>query len=154
MTDEAYDVDLKLWVVMNRAVQSVEQHLRRQVERHGLSFTEFAVLEVLLHKGTLPIGEIGDRVLRSSGSMTYVVDKLEKRGLIERLACPDDRRIVHAALTDQGEALVSTVFTEHKELLRNVLGGLSLSEKAETTERMKRLGLYAAEFSSEPTTVD
>ena len=85
---------LKLWVVMNRAVQSIERHLRRQVEAHGLGFTEFAVLEVLYHKGAQPIGEIGSRILLTSGSMTYVIDKLEQRGLLRRAPSATDRRRV------------------------------------------------------------
>jgi MarR family 2-MHQ and catechol resistance regulon transcriptional repressor len=97
---------LRLWVVLNRATHSVEDQLRRQIEAHGLSFTEFAVLEVLLAKGILPIGEVGERVLRASGSMTYVVDKLERRGLIRRRACPTDRRVVHGELTPEGRELI------------------------------------------------
>lgn len=104
--DSETGVALKLWVVMNKALRSVEEHLRRQVESHGLSFTEFAVLEVLLHRGALPIGELGGRILLTSGSMTYVVDKLEKRGLIRRRACPNDRRVIYAELTDEGRSLI------------------------------------------------
>lgn len=135
---------LKLWVVMNRAVRSIEEQLRPQVEAHGLSMTEFAVLEVLLHKGTLPIGEVGARVLRASGSMTYVVDKLEQRGLLARQTCPEDRRVVHAALTDAGRRLIERVFAEHAALLEQVAGELTPQEQATAVTLLKRLGLSAA----------
>jgi MarR family 2-MHQ and catechol resistance regulon transcriptional repressor len=142
---------LKLWVVMNRALRSVEDRLRPQVEAHGLSMTEFAVLEVLLNKGTLPIGEIGDRVLRTSGSMTYVIDKLQQRGLLRRRACPTDRRVQYAELTDDGRALIEPVFTEHAALIRSLTACLSPEEQREATDLLRRLGLYAHGPQTVPT---
>ncbi len=136
---------LKLWVVMNRALRSVEKPLRRQVEAHGLSFTEFGVLEVLLHKGPLPIGEIGNRILLTSGSMTYVIDKLEQRGLIDRRACEEDRRIIYAELTEQGRTLIETVFSEHAALIRRLMQELRPAEKETVTNLLKRLGRSVAE---------
>lgn len=136
---------LKLWVVMNRALRSIEEPLRRQVEAHGISFTEFAVLEVLLHKGPLPIGEIGDRILLTSGSMTYVIDKLQERDLIRRRACDEDRRIIYAELTKQGRTLIETVFSEHAALIRRLLGELRPAEKETVTNLLKRLGRSAEE---------
>jgi MarR family 2-MHQ and catechol resistance regulon transcriptional repressor len=137
---------LKLWVVMNRALRSVEDPLRRQVEAHGLSMTEFAVLEVLFAKGALPIGEIGGRVLRSSGSMTYVVDKLETRGLLRRRACPADRRVIYGELTEEGHALVGRVFPEHAALVAALTQGLQQDEQAAVAELLKRMGLFAQAY--------
>lgn len=134
---------LKLWVVMTRAVRSIEAPLRRQVEAQGLSFTEFGVLEVLLHKGTLPIGEIGSRILLTSGSMTYVVDKLARRGLLQRRVCDSDRRVVYAELTQQGRGLIETVFREHEVLLHDLMQGLQPEEQEAASDLLKRLGLYA-----------
>lgn len=141
--DSETGVALKLWVVMNKALRSVEEHLRRQVESHGLSFTEFAVLEVLLHRGALPIGELGGRILLTSGSMTYVVDKLEKRGLIRRRACPNDRRVIYAELTDEGRSLIEPVFQEHATLIRNLMDGITPEQQQRVTELLKQLGRYA-----------
>lgn len=146
----SFDVPLKLWVVMNRAARAIEGRLRPQVEAHGLSLTEFGVLEALLHKGTLPIGALGDLVLLTSGSMTYVVDKLEQRGLIERQACPTDRRVVHAALTDAGRGLIEAVFAEHAALLHEVMTGLTADEQVLATDLMRRLGLHARQAVSAP----
>ena len=138
---------LHLWVVLNRAARSVEDQLRRQVEAHGLSFTEFAVLEVLLAKGgTLPLGEIGGRVLRASGSMTYVVDKLEKRGLLARRACPTDRRVIYAELTDAGRAVIERAFAEHAVLLDDLSAGLTTGERDTAASLLRRLGLHAQAY--------
>ncbi len=145
MTDETRSA-LRLWVVINRAARSVEDHLRRQVESHGLNLTEFAVLEVLLSMGTLPIGEVGDRVLRASGSMTYVVDKLERRGLLRRRACPTDRRVVFGELSPEGRELIERVFTEHSQLLVSLSAGLTVDEREEAAGLLKRLGHFASEY--------
>ena len=134
---------LKLWIVMNRAFRSIEEPLQRQVSSHGVSFTEFAVLEVLYHKGHLPIGDLGNRVLLTSGSMTYVVDKLVQRGLIRREACPEDRRVTYAVLTDDGRRLMEVIFPEHAELIRKLMEGLEEHEQKTMTELLKRLGLFA-----------
>lgn len=137
------DPALKLWIVLNRAVRSIEGPLRQQVEAHGLSYTEFAVLEALLHKGPLPIGEIGSRVLLTSGSMTYVIDKLEYRGLLQRHTSETDRRVIHAQLTDEGHRLIATVFEEHEALIRDLSQGLTAAEQHQATALLKRLGRYA-----------
>ena len=134
---------LKLWVVMNRALRPIEERLEQQVEAHGLSFTEFAVLEVLLHKGPLPLGEIGSRILLTSGSMTYVIDKLVRRGLIERKACETDRRVVHAELTKQGRSLIEEVFPAHAALIHDLMDGLRPDEQEDVINLLKRLGRYA-----------
>ena len=139
---------LKLWVVMNRALRPIEERLEQQVEAHGLSFTEFAVLEVLLHKGPLPIGKIGSLILLTSGSMTYVIDKLARRGLIERKACETDRRVVHAELTKQGRSLMEEVFPAHAALIRDLMGGLQPDEQEDAINLLKRLGRYAEKFAT------
>lgn len=143
----AHEAALKLWVVMNRALRSIEDRLREQVEAHDLSLTEFAVLEVLLHKGDLPIGEIGDRILRTSGSMTYVLDKLQERDLIRRRRCPEDRRVLYAELTPKGRARIETVFPEHAALIGELTSALDVDEQRRATELLKQVGLFAERWT-------
>lgn len=139
---------LKLWVVMNRASATVAKALRVQVEAHGLSFTEFGVLEVLLHKGALPISAIGGNILLTSGSMTYVIDKLEKRGWISRRACGEDRRITYVDLTQEGRNIIVPVFEEHAAFLRDLMTGLEPEEQEKTTDLLRRLGLHVRDRES------
>lgn len=140
---------LKLWVVMNHAFHSIEGTLQEQVESHGISFSEFAVLEVLLHKGPLPIGEVGEHVLLTSGSMTYVVDKLEEDNLIRRRRCAEDRRIIYAELTEQGHELIAEIFSEHATLIRRLMDGLDPAEKETVITLLKRLGKSAEKQGAE-----
>src|SRR2546427_2561230 len=58
-----HDRSLKLWVVLARAFDAVERHSRASIARFGLGTTEFGVLEVLYHKGELPVCEVQRRIL-------------------------------------------------------------------------------------------
>ena len=137
---------LKLLVVLARAHAAVDVHLHSQVARHGLTLTEFAILEVLFHRGPLLLGEVQRRILVSSGGVTYLVDRLEKKGLVERRDCPEDRRARYAALTPEGEALISRIFPEHAACIERAMGGLSEEEQRTAAELVRRLGRHAAEL--------
>lgn len=136
---------LKLLVVLARANASIQTHLHANVGAHGLTLTEFGILEVLYHKGPLLLGEVQKRILVSSGGVTYLVDRLEEKGLVERRACTEDRRARYAALTPQGEALIARIFPLHAELIQEVMGTLSLQEQRQAVELLRRLGRAAAE---------
>ncbi len=148
-SDEATARALKLWVVMNRAMRAIEDHLENQVQRHDLTMSEFAVLEALYHKGPLPLGEIGSRVLLSGGSMTYIIDKLEKRGLLKRTACPNDRRSIHAILTDEGVARMDIVFPEHAGLINELMQVVGAADQDNLIDLIRALGLSAARSTTE-----
>lgn len=137
------EVSLKLWVVLARAYRALGERARHDIERHGLTASEFAVLEALYHKGDLPIGELGERVLLTSGSMTYVVDKLEGRSLLARRRCPEDQRVTYATLTNAGRRLIASIFPDHAEAVRCATAGLASDEKRTLTVLLKRLGLAA-----------
>src|SRR5947208_16977036 len=104
------DVPLRLWVVLARAFDAVERHSRASIARFGLGTTEFGVLEVLYHKGELPVCDVQRRILVESSSTTYVVDKLVKRGLVRRRHSGTDRRMIILALTPAGRRLIETIF--------------------------------------------
>ena len=86
-------LELKAWVVLARTMDAISDRVKEDLRRHQLNSTEFGVLSVLYKRGDTPLQQIGDQILITSGSVTYVIDKLEKRGLIERIACPSDRRV-------------------------------------------------------------
>ena len=140
---ESADTALKLFVVLMRAQRAVFEHARREQERHGLGATEFAVLEALYHKGPLLVGEVSSRILLTSGSTTYVVDKLEQRGLVSRRPCESDRRALYVELTDEGRALIAGIFPDHAKAVEAAMSGLSIDEQRELIALLKRLGMAA-----------
>lgn len=146
---DAYHTDselsLKLFVVLTRALQSIEKHAVKDIKSHGLNLTEFAVLELLYHKGDQPIQAIGQKVLLASSSITYVVDKLEKKMYLERKACPKDRRVTYADLTEAGRTLMDEVFPQHEQMIHELFSGLNRAEKETMIQQLKQLGFYAEE---------
>lgn len=136
---------LKLWVVLSRAHDAIAEHARADVSRHGLTLAEFGIMEALFHRGPMLLGEVQRRILVSSGGITYLVNRLEERGLVERRECEEDRRARYAALTGEGEALVRRIFPEHARCLEHALAGLDAGEKEEAIRLLRELGRHAAE---------
>ncbi|GIO70253.1 MarR family winged helix-turn-helix transcriptional regulator [Paenibacillus cookii] len=140
------ELSLELFIVLARAYNSVVAHSSRDIQSHGLNTTEFGVLDLLYHKGPQPLQKIGEKVLISSGNITYVADKLQKKNLLVRRASPDDRRVIFADLTDEGRAFFGSIFPSHQEVLVHAVEGLNEDEKKQAVELLKKLG-HAAEES-------
>jgi MarR family transcriptional regulator, 2-MHQ and catechol-resistance regulon repressor len=143
MTDQ--ELALKLYVVLSRAYLAVERHSAADIGRHELSPGEFAILEVLYHKGPLLLGEVQRKILVSSGGVTYLVDRLESEGLVERRECEEDRRARYAALTRKGEQLMRRIFPDHAQAIQRGVAGLSAAEKKQAIELLRKLGRTAAD---------
>lgn len=141
---ELYDAELslKLFVVLTRALDAVKKRIEKDIRRYGLNTTEFAVLELLHHKGPQPIQKIGEKVLIASSSITYVVDKLEKKALLARTPSPDDRRITHASLTPEGREWMEGIFPKHRQSVQQIFGGLDVQEKEILIAQLKKLGIH------------
>ncbi|OCS87502.1 MarR family winged helix-turn-helix transcriptional regulator [Caryophanon tenue] len=138
---------LKLYIVMSRAMKAINEQTTKFFQENGLNPTEFAVLELLFHKGRQPLQQIGSKILLASGSITYVVDKLEKRGFLARVHCPNDRRVTYAEITEAGEAFMAELFPRHEEQLHALLDTLSSDEKDTMIELLKKLGLSIKNLS-------
>jgi MarR family 2-MHQ and catechol resistance regulon transcriptional repressor len=119
--------------------KEVQERMRLEITKYNLRITEFSVLEVLYHKGKQTIQQIGNSILISSGSMTYVIDKLEQRGLLNRNACPDDRRVIHVTLTDDGNDLMENIMPKHQELVDYMLGSLNNDEEKIFVNLLKKV---------------
>jgi len=139
------DPALELWVVLARATDAVSRHARADIARHGLADAEFGVLEVLRHKGPLPVCQVQRRILLQSGSTTYVVDKLVRRGLVRRTPNPKDRRGTILALTPAGRRLIARIFPEHARAIRRAMAALSPADLKRAASLVRRVGRGAAE---------
>lgn len=131
---------LKLFVVLSKAYKVIMSEAVKDMQRSGLSPTEFAVLELLYHKGGTPLQRIGEQILLTSGSITYTIDKLEAKGLLRRVPSKNDRRVTFAELTPEGQALFDDIFPAHAQAIAELMSGLSAGEKATTIELLKKLG--------------
>ena len=143
------EVALNLWVVLARSYAAVAEHSAAHAASKGLTGTEFGILEALYHKGDMLLGDLQRKVLVSSGGITYLVDRLTGKGLVERRKCPDDRRARYAALTRKGRALLDEIFPEHAGIIERALGGLTGEEQQKAARLLKALGRHAAELPVE-----
>jgi len=142
--DPATESALRLWVILSRAQDAVAQHAMAHVARHGLTIAEFGILEALYHVGPQLLSEVQKRLLVSSGGITFLVNRLEAKGLVERQSCPTDRRARYVALTPAGEALIARLFPEHAAMLTDTMQALSPAEQQTAADLLRRLGLAAA----------
>lgn len=108
--------------------KNIQDQIKLEVSKNNLNITEFSVLETLYHKGRQTIHQIGKSILISSGSMTYVIDKLEKKELLKRTDCPNDRRAIFITLTPDGEALMEEIMPQYHEFINKMFGSLSHEE--------------------------
>lgn len=115
-----------------------------RISEHGLTTPQFGILEALHHLGSLSLGDLADKLLVTGGNITYVMDRLEERGLVERDRSTEDRRVVMARLTPAGRELVAEVFPEHAACVRELMEGLEGDETAELRRLLKKLGRSVA----------
>ncbi|MCU1233223.1 MAG: transcriptional regulator, MarR family [Candidatus Solibacter sp.] len=140
-----------LWLVLWKAYESLHAHAIRHIQSLGLGFSDFAVLEVLLHKGPTPVNTIGELVHLTSGSITVAVDRMEAKGLVQRCNHPSDRRARVVHLTPTGETLIRCAFTAHETAMELATAGLTPAEQVQAVALLKKLGLHArAELDRKP----
>lgn len=142
---------LRLWVTLSRAQSAISAHAAVDVARYGLTLAEFAILEALYHRGSMLLGEVQRRILVSSGGITFLVDRLTAKGLVERLECPTDRRARYASLTAKGEALIASIFPEHAAALARAMGGLTPAQMQAASDLLRTLGRFAADLTPDGT---
>src|SRR5436190_4174227 len=132
-----------LWLVLMKAHRTLQRLATRSIESSEVGLSDFAVLEMLLHKGPQPVNEIGRRVELTSGAISTAVDRLESRGLVTREAHPSDRRARIVRLTAAGEKQAARIFAGHKVAMDLAAGGLSKTERATLIVLLKKLGISA-----------
>jgi MarR family 2-MHQ and catechol resistance regulon transcriptional repressor len=135
---------IHLWLVLWKAYTSLRRQAEKSIEALGLSMSDFAVLEVLLHKGPLPVNTIGDKVMLTSGSISVAIDRLHRKRLVTRRNDPGDRRTRVVHLTPEGHNLIECAFALHAAAMEKATAGLSPAERDRAVDLLKRLGQTAA----------
>ncbi|MEH7374672.1 MULTISPECIES: MarR family winged helix-turn-helix transcriptional regulator [Bacillaceae] len=127
------------FLLLMQTSKAIHDRIKEEMAKNKLGITEFSVLEVLYQKGKQTIQQIGNCILVSSGSMTYCLDKLEQRGLLSRHACPDDRRVIHVTLTDDGNELMNDIMPKYHELVNQMFEALDSDEAETLVNLMKKV---------------
>src|SRR5579864_882924 len=133
-----------VWLVMMKAMRALTRYAAAGIEETGLGLSDFAVLEVLLHKGPLPVNTIGPIVGLTPGSISIAVDRLVAKGLVSRVESAEDRRVRTVALTPRGKDLIVSAFRKHSGQMKRVFSELSPEELRGLEVALKKVGKQAA----------
>src|SRR5438132_6499471 len=132
-----------VWLVMNKALHAIHKYAFGRIQQAGLGDSDFRVLEVLLHKGPLPVNTIGPKVNLTPGSISVAVDRLYGKGLVSRVESAEDRRIRIVALTPSGRRLIVPIFRKHAADIGKVFSELSSGELQQLESMLKKVGKRA-----------
>ena len=132
-------IRLVLW----KAAKAVEKVDKASIAQTGLGLSDFAIMEALLHKGALPINQIGEKVLLTSGSMTAAINRLQKGGLVKRVRDPSDGRYFHVHLTKSGRKIIRDAYRNHQQNLEKIAEILTDEERMELVRLLKKIGFHA-----------
>jgi MarR family transcriptional regulator, 2-MHQ and catechol-resistance regulon repressor len=133
-----------VWLVMMKAMRALTRYAAADIEETGLGLSDFGVLEVLLHKGPLPVNTIGPIVDLTPGSISIAVDRLFAKGLVTRVESTEDRRVRIVALTRRGKNLIVSAFRKHSGQMKRVFSELSPEELRGLEVALKKVGKQAA----------
>jgi MarR family transcriptional regulator, 2-MHQ and catechol-resistance regulon repressor len=133
-----------VWLVMLKAMQALTRYAAAGIEETGLGDSDFRVLEVLLHKGPLPVNMLGPIVNLTPGSISIAVDRLVAKGLVSRVESAEDRRVRIVALTPRGKDLIVPAFRKHAGQMRRVFSELNPEELRALEVALKKVGKRAA----------
>ncbi|SFB88565.1 MarR family transcriptional regulator, 2-MHQ and catechol-resistance regulon repressor [Alkalibacterium subtropicum] len=138
--------ELKALTILLKASSSVEKVVKRDMSSYGLNATEFTVLELLYSKGRQPIQRIGQQVLLASSSITYVIDRLEEKTFVKRVADESDRRVTFCELTAEGEQLMKEIFPKHADKIAEIFESCTTEEVLALQSILKKIGYKAADL--------
>ena len=132
-----------VWLVMLKAMRALARYAAAGIEGTGLGDSDFRVLEVLLHKGPLPVNTIGPIVDLTPGSISIAVDRLVAKALVSRVESTEDRRVRMVALTPRGKDLIVPAFRKHSGQMKRVFSELSPEELRALEGALKKVGKHA-----------
>jgi MarR family transcriptional regulator, 2-MHQ and catechol-resistance regulon repressor len=138
-----------VWLVMLKAMRALKRHAAAGIEGTGLGDSDFRVLEVLLHKGPLPVNTIGPIVDLTPGSISIAVDRLVAKGFVSRVESTEDGRVRIVALTPRGKDLIASAFRKHSLQMKRVFSELSPEELRGLEAALKKIGKRAATLMEE-----
>ncbi len=131
---------LNAFIKLTRAAEAINDYVNAHLREYKLTASQFGVLEVIYHLGPLQTGELGQKILKSSGNMTLVIDNLEKRGLVRRQQRADDRRCIEIHLTAAGQALIEEIMPSHVAGVVQTFSVLTSKEQQQLGTLCRRLG--------------
>jgi MarR family 2-MHQ and catechol resistance regulon transcriptional repressor len=134
---------LHAWLIMLKAWRSMSRYVLPTLLEEGLGESDFRVLEVLLHKGPMPVNAVGPKVDLNPGSVSVAVDRLYKKGFVSRIESARDRRVRTVALTEKGREVFLPLFRRHRTLIKRAFQDVSSEELQQLEGVLKKVGKRA-----------
>ena len=142
-SEETLTSAASLWLVLMKAYRSMEAYIESTVSAMGIGLSDFMIMEALLHKGSMSMSQLGDKVLLANPSMTAAVDRLQKLGYVSRCSDAADRRVRTVDLTKEGRRVVRKIFAQHEQDLESVMAGVCPTLRDGLRHALKTIGLAA-----------
>ena len=136
---------LKPVITLFKAHQVLTEFIKADIKDTKFDLNEFSVFEVVYHYETIKVQDIKDKVLVASSSLTYILDKLQRKNIIKRSRCKKDQRVIYISLTEHGKAVSNHLFPKHYEKLQALLNVLDTNEQETLSNLLKKLGLHTKE---------
>ncbi len=119
--------------------QAFEAYSSKHIKKMGITETQFDILATLGNQPPMTCKELGEKTLILKGTMTGVLERLEIKGLIEKVTNEEDARSYKIKLSRNGEKLFKKVFPEHLSYLEQAFGKLNKKQITESTMALKEL---------------
>ena len=135
-------IKLKPMITLFKAHKSFLEYIKNDIKDYSFDLNEFAVLEVIYHKKKISVSSIKEKILLANSSLSYILDKLEKRKLIKRVKDIYDKRVYYISLTNEGNIFCNKIFPKHYHNLKEVMNVLTNEEKIKLSNLLKKLGKH------------
>lgn len=138
--------DLKSMIILFKTYQSLVEFTKQDIQTSGFDLNEFSVFEVIYHYKEITVQDIKDKILVANSSLTYILDKLQKKDLINRKKCTNDGRVTYISLTDKGLSKALEIFPKHYGHLKEIFNVLAVEEQEQLNILLKKVSYKAMEF--------
>ena len=119
--------------------QAFEAYSTSHIKRLGLTTTQFDILATLGNQPPMTCSELGEKTLILKGTMTGVLERMEAKGLIEKIPNQADGRSYMIGLTKSGDKLFKKIFPEHLQYLERAFSGLSKKEIEQAVKALREV---------------
>ncbi len=149
--DEIRAIDT--YIKLQRSAETTVARATRHLASAGLTSSQYGVLDILFHLGPLPLGQIAEKILKSEGNMTTVVDNLERRGLVRRERNERDRRVVTLSLTEVGRHIIEKILPQHIQAIVDEMNVLTPEEQETLSRLCRKVGIQKHDVNDQQTLV-
>lgn len=133
-------VELNILIGLHRAVNYIDRQSAKIFAEYHLTMGQFAVLEVLYHKGDMTVGQVQEKILSSCGTIPLILNNLERRGYIIRQADAKDKRRCILRITEDGRDLIAQVYPKNEDRIVELMEEWTAQEKQQLAILLKRYG--------------